>query len=189
MSNFAVRKIKYLKVRMKTLAQYMIPFSGLKCGEYHFDFEITNSFFELTAFPDVRNGELSASVDLHKQETMMIFQIQISGNIELMCDRCLDFFNYPLIINEQLIVKQVIEPKESDDDSLIYIDVKEHSIDFSHLFYEYISVAIPIKHCHPDDKNGQSACNKEMIEKLANYAQNQSVSQWDTLRDLTQDKN
>ena len=66
---------KKRKVGMQILDQYKIQFSGLKNGQYHFDFEITNSFFELKASPDVQRGDLSVSVNLDKQENMMIFSV------------------------------------------------------------------------------------------------------------------
>jgi hypothetical protein len=48
-------------------------------------------------------------------------------------------------------------------------------------------LAVPIKKIHPDDKNGNTTCNPEMIEKLNNYIiregeENSSV--WNDLRKL-----
>ena len=180
---------KKRKVGMQILDQYKIQFSGLKNGHYHFDFEITNSFFELTAFPDVQSGELSVSINLDKQENMMIFQFHIEGAVELVCDRCLEHFSYPLTIDEQLIVKQVVEIKESDDDALMYIDMQEHTLNFAHTLYEYISVSIPIRHIHPDIEPGVSGCDPEMIKKLEDYSKPQFNSQWDALKDLTREDN
>lgn len=188
MSNFAVQKAKY-QVKMRILEQYKIQFSGLNIGLHHFDFEIDDTFFELTASPDVKSGKLSVSVDLDKQETMMIFRINIKGTVELICDRCLDTFDHPLEIEEKLIVKQVVEVKESEDDTLMYIDMQEHTLDFSHILYEYISVSIPIQHIHPEIEPGVSGCDPEMIKKLEDFSKPQFNSQWDALKGLTTEDN
>jgi len=174
---------------MEILDQYKIQFSGLNKGQHHFDFEIARPFFELTESSDVKSGKLSVSVDLDKQENMMIFQFHIEGTVELMCDRCLEYFNHPLDIEEQLIVKQVVEVKESDDDALMYIDMKEHTLDFSHILYEYISVSIPIQHIHPEIEPGVSGCDPEMIKKLEDYSKPQFNSQWDALKGLSAEDN
>lgn len=174
---------------MQILDQYKIQFSGLTSGHYHYDCEIMDSFFELTAFPDVEHGKLSVGIDLNKQENMMIFQFHLEGAVELMCDRCLENFSYPLTINEQLIVKQVVEIQESEDDSLIYLDIKEHTIDLTHILYEYISVSIPFRHVHPENEQGVSGCDPEMIEKIENYSKRQFISPWDALKDLSSENN
>lgn len=174
---------------MQILNQYQIQFSGLNNEIYQFDFKIDKSFFEATAFPEVRSGDLTVHVELDKQINMMVLDFTIEGEVELMCDRCLDYFKYPLSIEEQLIVKQVVEAKESDDDNLIYIDMQAHTLDLVHSIYEYINVALPIQRFHPEDEAGNSSCDPEMIKKLKDFSQPIQNPQWNALNDLNQMKN
>jgi uncharacterized metal-binding protein YceD (DUF177 family) len=172
---------------MQILDQYKIQFSGLKNEVYHYDFEITDSFFEVTAFPEVKKGNLTASVTLNKQVNMMILDFHIQGEVELMCDRCLDFFTFTISSKDQLIVKQVVELQESNDDNLIYIDMQAHTLDLVQHFYDYIAIALPMQRIHPEDENGKSACNQEMIDRLAQYSAPIYNSQWDALKNLSRD--
>lgn len=174
---------------MDILDQYKLQFSGLNTGLHHLEYSITDAFFEATAFPDVQKGKLAVTVDLDKQVNMMVFQFHIEGEVELTCDRCLDPFTYPLVWDEQLIVKQVIEPTESDDDMLVYIDIKEHTFDFSHYLYEYINLALPMQHVHPQNDEGVSQCDPEMIKKIEALSKPIQNSQWDALKNLNLDKN
>ncbi|HKJ79252.1 MAG TPA: DUF177 domain-containing protein, partial [Prolixibacteraceae bacterium] len=48
---------------------------------------------------------------------------------------------------------------------------EEHQLNLAQLIYEYISLAIPLKRVHPEDKNGDSQCDTEMLDKINNYVQ------------------
>ncbi len=174
---------------METLDQYKLQFSGLKTGIHHLDYTITDAFFEATEFPDVQKGNLSVTVELDKQINMMVFQFHIEGEVELTCDRCLDVFPYSINSDDQLIVKQVVEPTESDDEMLVYIDIKEHTFDFSHFLYEIISLALPIQHIHPENDEGVSQCDPEMIKKIEAFSKPIQNSHWDALKNINLDNN
>lgn len=174
---------------METRNQYKLQFSGLALGSHQVEYSISDSFFEDTAFPDIEKGKLSVIVDLDKQINMMVFQFHIKGVVELTCDRCLDTFDFPIDINEQLIVKQVVEPTESNDEMLVNIDIKEHTFDFSHYIYEFVSLALPMQHVHPEDADGVSQCDPEMIKIIEEHSQSQFNSQWDALKNLDLNNN
>ncbi|MDB5020256.1 MAG: hypothetical protein JWQ28_1383 [Pedobacter sp.] len=150
---------------MKPLKQFSIPFTGLKIGKHQFEFEVDNSFFDAFEYSLVKKGNLKASVELDKQETMLILQFHIEGTIELDCDKCLSFFNAPVNISERQIVKFAEDNLESDDLEIIILNKKESEIDISGMMYEFINVSVPyVKVC---EENGEgSQCDKEMIAKL-----------------------
>ncbi len=174
---------------MEILNQYKLQFSGLALGFHRLEYTISDTFFEATAFPGIEKGELSVIVDLEKQMNMMIFHFHIKGEVELTCDRCLDTFQFPIDVNEQLIVKQVVEPTETDDDMLVQIDIKDHTFDFSHYLYEYISLSLPIQHVHFNDENGVTQCDPEMIKKIEEYSKPSTNPQWDALKKIKLNNN
>lgn len=155
---------------MKALKQFSIPFTGLKLGKHQFDFEIDKSFFDAFEYSLVKDGALKATVDLDKQETMLILHFHIWGTIQLNCDKCLAEFAQPIDIKERQIVKFAEDNLESDDLEIIVLNRKDSEIDISEMIYEFINVAVPyINNCE-QASNGQT-CDPEMIatlEKLAN---------------------
>jgi uncharacterized metal-binding protein YceD (DUF177 family) len=150
---------------LKPLRQFSIPFTGLKIGKHQFEFEIDNSFFDAFEYSLVKKGNLKASVELDKQETMIILQFHIVGTTELDCDKCLSFFNAPVDIQERQIVKFAEDDLESDDLEIIMLNKKETEIDVSGMIYEFITVSVPyVKVC---EENGNGAqCDQEMIARL-----------------------
>jgi uncharacterized protein len=152
-------------LQLKALKQFSIPFTGLKIGKHEFEFDIDNSFFDAFEYALIKKGNLKATVELDKQETMLILQIHVLGTVKLDCDKCLAEFNAPIEINERQIVKFAEEDSASDDLEIIVLNKKESSIDLAGILYEFISVSVPfIKVCE-ENGDGQQ-CDQEMITKL-----------------------
>ena len=154
---------------MKALKQFSIPFTGLKLGKHQFDFEIDKSFFDAFEYSLVKDGLLKATVELDKQETMLILHFHILGTIQLNCDKCLAEFGQPIEINERQIVKFAEDELESDDLEIIVLNRKESEIDVSEMIYEFINVAIPyINNC--EQAGTDQKCDPEMIATLEKLA-------------------
>lgn len=153
---------------MDFLSRYDIAFKGLKEGSHRFDFEIDDRFFETFENSLVSKGKIKAKVTLQKQSTLLIVEISVKGTVVLMCDRCLEDYDQRVKSKSQLIVKFSSEQEELSDE-LIVLGVDEHQINVAQYLYEQIILGLPIKHVHPTDKEGNSTCNPEMLEKLKEY--------------------
>jgi uncharacterized protein len=152
-------------LQLKALKQFSIPFTGLKIGKHEFEFDLDNSFFDAFEYSLITKGNLKATVELDKQETMLILHIHIVGTVKLDCDKCLAAFDAPIDIKERQIVKFAEEETEIDDLEIIVLNKKESSIEIAGILYELISVSVPfIKICE-ENGNGQQ-CDQEMIARL-----------------------
>jgi len=165
---------------------YSIPISGLKEGQHRFDFEIGNEFFESFEDWEIEEGSLVADVVLEKRSSHIDLTVRLSGSVMICCDRCLELFPFPVKCENRLLVKfsKVIE--EIDPDILI-IAPDEHELDLSQYLYEYIHLALPIRRIHPNDKDGRSTCDPEMIKKLKEHIiekENENDPRWDGLKKL-----
>lgn len=148
---------------MKALKQFSIPFTGLKLGKHQFDFDIDKSFFDAFEYSLVKNGNLKATVELDKQETMLLLQLHIWGGIQLLCDKCLSDFEQPIDLHERLIIKFAEEEDSIEDDEIIVLARKETAIDVSGPIYEYITVSVPyINKCEQVGKT----CDAGMLATL-----------------------
>jgi uncharacterized protein len=151
---------------LKSLQQYHIPYTGLKPGKHSFEFEVNDKFFDEFEYSLVKNGELSVKLVMDKQETMLILNFHITGNISRTCDLCLAAFPLTIEINERQLVKFSNDSNlEDNTEEIIVLNKNEHEIDVSTLIYEYINLAVPyINRC--EDEGNTEWCDKEMIEKL-----------------------
>ena len=60
-----------------------------------------------------------------------------------------------------------------------------------HFIYETICLALPHRIVHPDDENGNSTCNPEVLKKLESMSQTEKPQEiderWAALKDLKLD--
>ncbi|MBI9037351.1 MAG: DUF177 domain-containing protein [Bacteroidales bacterium] len=169
---------------MSALKRYIIQFGGLSIGNHNFEFHVDDAFFENFEYSEIKEGDVFVDVSLEKQETMLILNFSIKGNVNIICDRCSDFFDLPISTNQQLIVKFGDEDFEETDDIFV-IPFNEHKIDLSQLIYEYINLSVPIKRVHPDNKHGNSTCDPEIIKIIEGLSENNSTdNRWDALKKL-----
>ncbi len=154
---------------MKALKQFSIPFTGLKLGKHQFDFDIDKSFFDAYEYSLVKDGALKVTLDLDKQETMLVLNFHIWGTIQLNCDKCLADFGQPIDVQERQIVKFAEDELESDDLEIIVLNRKESEIDVSEMIYEFINVSVPyINNC--EQAGTDQKCDPEMLATLDKLA-------------------
>lgn len=153
---------------MRYLSKYNIAFKGLKEGKHQFEFEIDDKFFERFENSEVTKGELVGEVEINKQSTLMILEMAVKGTVELLCDRCLEDYWQPVNNQSKMYIKFGAEAEDLNDD-VIVLPLDENQINVAQYFYELIILGLPIKHVHPDNKDGKSTCNPEMLKKLNEY--------------------
>ncbi len=175
---------------MKALQQYRIPFTGLKIGKHSFDFDLDESFFKEFEYSLVQNGKLQVSLELDKQETMMLLHFQIKGEIFQSCDLCLSDYPTKVELTEHEIVKFSNDDLlEDNTEEIILLNRNEHELDVSGLIYEYIMLAVPLfKRC--EEEGNTQWCDQEMIEKLKSLSvpepENEDTAdpRWEALRNI-----
>lgn len=165
---------------------YSIPLAGLKEGRYTYQFDMGDDFFEAFEESEVKKGILKADVTLDKRGSLLELRIVINGEVEVMCDRCLDFFRMNISSSNKLYVKRGEEWDDSDPEMLT-MPADEFNFDLSQYFYEYIHLALPLQRVHPVDKEGRSTCDPEMLKKLKEHVIEDKKStdpRWDELKKL-----
>ena len=169
---------------MNTLSEYKIQYSGLKLGHHKFNYIIKDSFFTALEFTEISSGEVKVDLDFEKQTTMLILKFHISGWVEVVCDRCADTYKQEIECNEQLIVKFGIDNSEEINEDIVFIDFKEYEFDISQYLYEFINISIPMHRIHPNDKNGNSTCDKEMLKLIDKLRAKETNPKWDLLKNI-----
>ncbi len=165
---------------------YTIPVSGLKEGQNYFDFEINKEFFEQFEESEIKEGKLTAVVDVDKRTSHIDLVIKIQGVVSISCDRCLGIFSLPVDCTNRLLVK-LGKVRDEDDPDIITIPAEEQDLDLKQYLFEYILLALPIKRIHPDDDDGNSTCDPGMLEKLQEHIAgdaNGKDPRWDELKKI-----
>jgi len=167
----------------------IIPLIGLKEGRHIIDFEIGKEFFDQYEESEVKEGSLSAIIEIDKRSSHADLVIKISGNVRICCDRCLDMYSQPVICENRLLVK-FGKMMEDNDPDILSVPIDEHELDLRQQIFEFIQLALPIKKVHPDDINGNSTCDPEMLKKLNEFIieeENKIDPRWDELKKLIND--
>ena len=165
------------------LKQFVIPFSGLKAGNYTFTFEVDDRFFEHFEYSEITHGRIHVDVVLERQPRMMVFNFLIAGHVLIPCDRCGENFSMPVDGEEQLIVKYGQVHEEESEDILV-ITEDEHELDMSQYIYEYIHLLLPMRKVHGTDEDGNSLCNPDVISRITEEEHEPGDPRWEVLRKL-----
>ncbi len=153
---------------MSILSFYNIAFKGLSQGKHVFEYEVDDKFFAEFNGGVVDEGKVNVRVTLEKQSSLMILWFDVEGTVHVQCDRCLEMYDQAIKGLERIFVK-FGEKEYTEGDDVIWVSVNDYQLNLAQLIYEFICLAVPIKRVHPDDKDGNSTCDPEMIEKLEKY--------------------
>jgi uncharacterized protein len=167
---------------------FEIEIEGRKNGTYRFSYELSDDFFELFENSLLDKGSLSVELKMIKKNKLYEFIYHIEGEIELICDRCLGKFMQPVEVDAMQIVKVGDEYKEVDERTVM-IPEAQKSINVAQWIYEDVALTVPLRKVHPDDENGNSTCDKEMLDILEKYSINEKEDtkidpRWGALKDL-----
>jgi uncharacterized metal-binding protein YceD (DUF177 family) len=127
-------------------------------------------------------------VDLQRTESMLDLHFHIVGTIELVCDRSLERFDYPLDIREELILKFGDRTEELDDNmSMIPWDLPVLNV--AGYVYELITVAVPLKKLHPRFKDIEEDTSDELVYSSKKKDEEFGDPRWEILKKLRSKSN
>jgi uncharacterized metal-binding protein YceD (DUF177 family) len=145
---------------MCNLESFKIDLKGMKTDEQRLEFDLNDDFFKALDVSEVNGGALHVSVSIRKATGFYELQFHAEGTVTVPCDICLDDMDQPIETDHVLVAKLGAETNTEDDD-VVTVDENEGILDTSWLIYEFIALAIPIKHVHAPGK-----CNSAMTQKL-----------------------
>jgi len=117
-------------------------------GKHSLEFDFDSAFFSLFEDSVIENGKGTVKVDLDRTPSLITLNFHLEGEIELVCDRSLDTYMYPVRENKELRIKYGDHWEELSEE-LLLIPTNTQKIDVGQFVYEYISLAIPMKKLHP----------------------------------------
>ena len=128
------------------------------------EYLLDNRFFVNIGGEDIQKGKINTRLTISKKGGAFDFSFIFSGTVIIPCDRCLDDMDLPIETTGHLIVKFGKDYSEESDE-IVVIPETEGIINLAWFLYEFVALAIPIKHVHAPGK-----CNKQMTSKLKKHS-------------------
>lgn len=143
--------------------KYKIDLKGMQADSVKYEFALDNLYFSHIDGPEVQKGKVSVVLTIKRTSHAFELNFQTEGIVWVPCDRCLDDMEIPVTSSDKLMVKFGREYAE-EGDNLIVIPEDEGEINVAWFIYEFIALAIPMKHIHAPGK-----CNRTVTGKLSKH--------------------
>lgn len=144
---------------MDKMEIFKVNLKGMKEQTAACDFILDDEYFQAIGSENVKKGNLNAHLDVIKAAASYELRFHIEGTVVVPCDVCLEDLLLPIDTYNTMVVKMGDE--YVDDGDLITIPQEEGFVDVAGLMYEFITLAIPIRHVHEPEN-----CNQEMLARL-----------------------
>lgn len=142
---------------------YNIQLKTMPIGTSEFEYHLDNEFFGLIDEEEIQKGDIICKVQAVKSTKQTELNFSLEGKVVVQCDRCLEEMDQPISTKGHLIVRLGKEFKDDGDD-IVVVPEEQGIINVSWFMYEFVALAIPIKHVHP-----YGLCNKGMSKKLREH--------------------
>lgn len=127
---------------------YSVNIIGLSLKAHSFEYQLDDAFFKKYGTELLAGGDFKAEVILNKHETFIEADFSIQGSAQLICDRSLEPFQYPLTIRKKVMFKYGEEAGEINDE-IVVITRDQATLEIGQLMYEFIGIEVPMKKLHP----------------------------------------
>lgn len=151
---------------MARLNTFKIQFHSFENGIHDMVFDVGDSFFAFFEEGEISQGQVKVSVRMTKSDRQMQFDFHLLGELKVLCDRCLDTFGQSIDAEFTLYGKYG-EGNSEDELDVLWIPRGDNEIDLAGYIFEYIVLSLPISKVHPDEEDGLSSCDPDMLDKLS----------------------
>ncbi|MDR1004425.1 MAG: DUF177 domain-containing protein [Prevotellaceae bacterium] len=143
--------------------KYKIDLKGMRTDSARYEYLLDNTFFANIDSPEVQKGKVTVVLTIKRSAHAFELNFQTEGVVWVPCDRCLDDMEQPVSSTDKLMVKFGRTLSE-EGANLLVIPEDEGELNVAWYMFEFVALAIPMKHVHPPGK-----CNKAMSGKLRKH--------------------
>lgn len=141
---------------------YSIKISSIAQGKQMLNFDVPRDFFELLFDDSDFSGTFKLELILDRNNHVFNLEFFFSGKYSGNCNRCLAPLERDASFNEAMVVKETEYGEGEDTDEIIFIDIKDESINIAQLIYEFCRVHYPLRFVHENEGD----CDQSVIDKL-----------------------
>lgn len=143
--------------------KYTLDFTHPPKEEEVLEYRLQHDFFASIEEGEMTDGDVALKLTITPMPNRL-YQLQLSyrGEVEVLCDRCLEPLTLPMEVEDGLQVR-LDNYFEDENDELITLDIQSPIYDFTWIFYELLALHLPIQRMHQIED-----CNPEMLKYLIN---------------------
>jgi uncharacterized metal-binding protein YceD (DUF177 family) len=139
--------------------KFKVDLRGMKAATATFSMDIDNEYFANIDGPEVQKGKAEVLTTVTAHQDKFDIRFDIHGEVIVTCDRCLDEMELPIHTTGTLSVK--LGKAYGEEGDTIVVPEKDGYVNVAWYIYEFVALAIPIKHVHAPCK-----CNRDMATRL-----------------------
>ncbi|MCP9770121.1 DUF177 domain-containing protein [Lacihabitans sp. LS3-19] len=132
----------------KVISDFDINIHGLEDRTYEYQFEGSDSFFQLFEQDIIEGGNFKVNLALEKTSLLIRLKFNIDADLKLVCDRSLEEFVENFKIEEIHIYKFGEEAQEMSDEIEV-LAFGTPKINVAELISDFILLSVPMKKLHP----------------------------------------
>ena len=141
-----------------------IKISNLSNGTHSFKFEVDDDFFDDREDSLVQAGNLTAEVELDKNNNTWKLHMILKGTVQQTCDRCLNEIQCPINGVFDLVLKSGELPVDDFSSEIEFIAPGAIKINVACYIYECLHLSLPLQvFC---DQQSGNTCDEEVIAFL-----------------------
>lgn len=189
---------------------FKLPLKSLGVGTHEFEYHLDKQFFVNMESSDIHDADLNVALTVQYNGDIYNLDFHITGEVVLICDRCLDDLRFPIDATYHIVVKYG-EDYNDDNDEVLEIPETDNTLNVAYMIKDTVELAIPMKHVHPLGKcnrqmsamlkkhratsgDDDAELENELIDEIDNIdaqssATGNSDPRWDALRKLSDDDN
>ena len=142
---------------------FKLPLKSLGVGTHEFEYHLDKQFFVNMESSDIHDADLNVALTVQYNGDIYNLDFHITGEVVLICDRCLDDLRFPIDATYHIVVKYG-EDYNDDNDEVLEIPETDNTLNVAYMIKDTVELAIPMKHVHPLGK-----CNRQMSAMLKKH--------------------
>ena len=150
-----------------------IDLKGLQEGLITLEYTLDDTYFQEIESSEISAGQVHVKVEIRKTRMFWELMLHTEGLVTIPCNLCMDDMEQLIAADNRLVVK--LGEENNEDDELVIVDEDEGILDLSWYIYEFIALAIPIRHVHAPGK-----CNAAMMKVLEEHSTDRSSDEEST---------
>ena len=141
----------------------IIPLNGWAAQKQEFLFKAGVEFFQAFENEEIKDADVNVVCQAAKRGTDILLDLEISGSVTVVCDRCLDNLSLPVETDAELILRTREGGEESADGREVLVhEPSDKEVDLGQVVYDYVCLSLPMQRVHPE-----GGCNPDVVRFLA----------------------
>lgn len=141
----------------------IIPLNGWAASKQEFLFKAGVEFFQAFENEEIKEADINVVCRGCKRGTDILLDLDISGSVTVVCDRCLENLTLPVETDADLILRTREGGEESADGREVLVhEPSEKEVDLGQVVYDYVCLSLPMQRVHPE-----GGCNPDVVRFLS----------------------